>query len=50
MDYKVESKVIQKQIEYTEWLLERKLNNFEMQLFEWAYIQGKEDYKEGKVK
>ncbi|CAM3733538.1 hypothetical protein [Mesobacillus zeae] len=34
-------------IEYTEELLERKLNNHERYLFEWAYTQGYEDSSEG---
>lgn len=49
-EYKIENKQIQKQVDYTEWLLERKLTTFEIQLFEWAYIQGKGDYKKGKTR
>lgn len=47
--YKVENPAIKWQIEYTESFTNRKLTNWEKQLFEWAYIQGKEDYKEGKT-
>lgn len=39
-----------KQFEHVEDLMDRYLTDHEKQLFEWAYTQGKEDYKEGKIK
>jgi hypothetical protein len=48
--YKVEDKAIQKQIEYAEALQERPFSDWEKQIFEWAYIQGREDLREGKTK
>lgn len=44
-EYIVESEAIRKHIKYFESLKEYKMTNFEKQLFEWAYIQGKNDYR-----
>jgi histidyl-tRNA synthetase len=48
--YKIENPRIEVQLKYAETLLNRQFTNTERHLFEWAYIQGKEDYKEGYVK
>lgn len=47
-EYVVENHRIRHHIEHAENLLERKLSDWEKQIFEWAYIQGKEDGKERK--
>lgn len=48
--YVIENHQIKKQIRIAESLLDRTFTDFEKQVFEWAYIQGKEDFKEGYVK
>lgn len=44
--YIVENPRVIKQIKYAESLMERQFSDWEKQIFEWAYVQGREDAKE----
>jgi hypothetical protein len=48
--YEIENPRIEVQLKYAETLVNRTFTNAERQIFEWAYVQGKEDLREGYVK